>query len=146
MADKDRLEREISEILDKIEQFPTPQQRRARARRRSVGRAGAAMSGWQQALMRRLSGISVQDVMLASFVIILGAFFFRRFSPVLMQWALYGGIVLLVTSFAIMTFSRGRGGRGGSSAAYWRGRPVQYRSSSTLARVRQWFGSRRRRA
>ena len=36
MADKDRLEREINEILNKIEQFPTAESRRARARKRAL--------------------------------------------------------------------------------------------------------------
>jgi hypothetical protein len=140
----DRLEREIEEILDKIERFPAPETRRARARRRFVRRLGTAISEKQQAVMRELSRISMSQVMLISFLMILGSFFFRRFSPLLMEWALYAGIVLFISSFGIMVFSRG--GRR-SVQSRWRGREVAYQSTraSMTLRVRRWWASRRTR-
>jgi hypothetical protein len=141
MADKDRLEREINEILDKIEQFPTAESRRARARKRALRRAGDAIASRQRALTRQLGRISISQLILISFLIVLGSFFFRRFNPVLMQWALYAGIVLFVSSFAILLFSRPRS----SSPRYWRGRRIAYRSEPITARVRRWLASKRRR-
>lgn len=139
----DRLEREIEEILGKIDQFPAPETRRARARKRALRRIGSAISDRQQAVMRELSRVSISQVMLASFLLILGSFFFRRFSPVVMQWALYAGIVLFVSSFAILVFSRGSGGS--SVQTRWRGREVTYQPgrSGIAQRLRRWVRARR---
>lgn len=141
MADKDRLEREINEILNKIEQFPTAESRRARARKRALRRAGDAIASRQRALTRQLGRISISQVILISFLIILGSFVFRRFNPLLMQWALYAGIVLFVSSFAIMLFSRPRS----SAPTYWRGRKLTSRSDPMTTRLRRWLASKRRR-
>jgi len=141
----DRLEREIEEILDKIEKFPAPETRRARARRRVLRRIGGAIAERQRAVMRGLSRVSIGQVMLVAFLLILGSFFFRRFNAVLMQWALYAGIVLFISSFAILTFSR-RGG-GGTVQGQWRGREVRYRPGgpSLALRLRRWLAARRAR-
>ena len=78
-------------------------------------------------------------MILASFLIVLGAFFFRRFNPAVMQWVMLAGIVLFVSSFAILVFTRGRSASGG----YWRGREIGGRSASLAERLRRWFASRR---
>lgn len=142
MADDDRLEREINEILDKIEQFPTPENRRIRARKRAIRRLGTAISLKQQAFMRQLTRLSVSQLMLASFLLILGSFFFRRFNPLLMQWVLYAGIVLFVSTFAIMIFSRG--GVSSGQPQYWRGRELRNQGEPLQARLRRWWQARRR--
>lgn len=77
--DKDRLEREINEILDKIEQFPTPERRRNRAVKRNIRRVGDVVSARQRAIARELSRVSISQLLLVSFLLILGSFFFRGF-------------------------------------------------------------------
>jgi hypothetical protein len=139
----DRLEREIEEILGKIDQFPAPETRRARARKRAIRRLGSAIADRQRAFMRELSRVSISQVMLASFLMILGSFFFRRFSPLFMQWVLYAGIVLFISSFAILMFSRGSAGS--STQTRWRGREITYQPAgpSLGQRLRHWLRSRR---
>ena len=112
MAD-DRLEREINEILDNIDRFPGPESRRKRARRRLVRRLINSVADGQRAVARQLSRIAIGQVMLASFLMVLASFFFRRFNPVAMQWVLLAGIVLFVSSFAILVFTRGTPGWAG---------------------------------
>jgi hypothetical protein len=143
----DRLEREINEILEKIDHFPTPEQRRARAARRSVHRFGDALSARVHAVMRELSHVSLSQVMLLAFILILGSLFFRRLVPVAWPWMMYAGLVLFLTSFVLMVF--GGGGRGGGRAMsgqqhYWRGRPVSYSSDSLSRRMRRWWNRQRR--
>ena len=140
MADSDRLEREIEEILGKIEQFPEPDSRRQRARQRVLREIGTAISARQRAVARELARISLSQVMLVSFLMILGSFFFRRMSPLAMEWLMYAGIVLFVSSFAILMFSR----RGGSTVEQnWRGRAIRYQTGPTLSqRLRRWWDSR----
>ena len=131
MADErrqDRLEREINEILSNIEQFPSAERRRARARSRMVQRIGEQISGWQRAVMRSMSGISLSQLMLLSFLLILGSMFFRRMVPLAWPWMMYGGIILFLVTFTLMFFGRrGAGGAGGDPTKYWRGRPVDDR-------------------
>lgn len=164
MGDSDRLEREIEEILGKIENFPGPEARRARKplRRPILD----AVAGRQRAVARELSRISVSQVMLFAFLLILGSFFFREFG-VIAVWALYAGVVLFVVAFAIMMFGN-RGRTGARQQTVWRGRDVAYgpyarparsatRSTSRgvparpstpatlLVRLRQWWEQRGRR-
>ena len=140
----DRLEREIEEILDKIEHFPTPESRRARARKRYLRQLGSSIGQRQRAIASQLGRISISQVLLISFLMILGSFFFRRFNPVLMQWALYAGIILFITSFAILMFSRGQSTP--SSQQRWRGREIEAGyQASPLDRLRRWWDTRRTR-
>ncbi len=139
--DKDRLEREIEEILGKIEEFPSASERRARQRRRTVNRVSSNVASWPQRQIARLSHIDMSQVMLLSFLLILGSFFLRSFSPLIMQWVLYLGVVLFIAAFAMIVLGR-RGGGGGTQ--YWRGKPIQYRQSSVGDLARRWFGGNRR--
>ncbi|MDP2326765.1 MAG: hypothetical protein Q8M79_01605 [Dehalococcoidia bacterium] len=141
MPDNERLEREIEEILGKIENFPEPQARARRARKRRFVRVSEAFRQRQRQVAQQLSRIAVSQIMLASFVLILFSFFFRRANPVLMNWVMYAGIILFVSSFAIVMFS---GRRGGSTVRQnWRGRPTEYRTTPSLAdRVRRWWQER----
>jgi hypothetical protein len=137
----DRLEREINEILDKIEQFPSPEQRRARAARRSLRRFGDGVSSRQRAVVRELSRISPSQLVLLSFLMILGSFVIRGIGPVGM-WIMVAGIVLLFASLAVMVF--GGGGRSKPRTQQWRGRTIEYRSDTLSQRLRRWFRSRKR--
>ena len=144
MSDSNRLEREIEEILGKIEQFPDAQARQKRARNRVVQQMATAISDRQRAIARELSHFSMSQVMLASFLLILGSLFFRPAAPLVTAWVLYAGIVLFVTSFAFMVFG-GRGSSTGSSQQLWRGRPIQTSSGPSLSqRLRSWWETRTR--
>ncbi|MDA0352048.1 MAG: hypothetical protein O3A10_07555 [Chloroflexi bacterium] len=143
----DRLEREIEEILDKIEHFPTPESRRARARKRFFRQLGSNIAERQRAFASQLGRVSISQVLLTSFLMILVALFFRRVSP-LTVWLLYAGIILFLTSFTLMVFSRGsRGSSSGKAEQRWRGRDIQpgYRQSSPVDRIRRWWDTRRTR-
>lgn len=141
MPDNERLEREIEEILGKIENFPEPQARARRARKHRFVRVSEAFTRRQRQVAQQLSRIAVSQIMLASFLLILFSFFFRRANPVLMNWVMYAGIILFVSSFAIMMFSGRRGA--GTVRQNWRGRPTEYRTTPSLAdRIRRWWQER----
>ncbi|MBM4416406.1 MAG: hypothetical protein FJ035_09280 [Chloroflexi bacterium] len=134
-----RLEREIDEILSKIERFPSARQRRAHAQRRWLRRVGNAVSARQQALMRELSRISLSQVMLLSFLLILASFFVRRALPIAWPWLMYAGAVLFLASFGLMLLGRSTGRS--APRRYWRGRLVSY--APTLSqRLRRWWDRR----
>ena len=142
MANPDRLQREIEEILGRIEQLPPPESRAKRAVRRTLRRAGLAFSERQRAFTRKLSRVSLSQMILLSFAMILGAFFFRRLSPLAMDWLMYAGVILFVVSFTMLMFGR----RGASTAeTKWRGRTIEYRAvrlpsgPTLLQRARRWW-------
>jgi hypothetical protein len=140
MADPNRLEREIEEILGRIEQLPPPESRAKRAVRRTLRRAATAIADRQRAVARELSRVSLSQMILLSFLMIIGAVFFRRVSPLLMDWLLVGGAILFIVSFAMLVF----GSRGGATRdRQWRGRPIRYQTGPTLQqRVRRWWNTR----
>ena len=136
----DRLEREINEILDKIEQFPKPERRRAGAARRGLRRAGENVAARQRAIARGLARISLSQLVLLGFLLILGSFVLRGPGPA-GAWIMIAGVVLLVTSFALMLFGAGRRPR----TQQWRGRTISYSRDSLAQRVQRWFARRPRR-
>ena len=88
---------------------------------------------------RRLSGIAVSQVMLTSFLLILGSFFLGRFLGPMKSWMLLAGVFLFVSSFGIMVFTR----NGSGQTQHWRGQDVTLRSESLATRLRRWFANRR---
>ena len=137
----DRLEREINEILSNIEQFPGPDERRGRVRRRVVNNFADAVTSRQRAFMRRLSFVSLSQLMLLSFVIIIGSMFFREVVPISWPWTMYAGVILFITSFTLLMFGGQRRSAPGPSQ-YWRGRPMSYGEPSLAERVRRWWNRR----
>lgn len=154
MGEPDRLEREIEEILGKIENFPGPEARRAR---KPLPRpVGDAVARRRRAVARQISRVSVSQVMLFAFLLILGSFFFREVG-VVAAWALYAGVILFVVSFAIMMFGN-RGRLSSSQETVWRGRNVSYGTTyrpatrgrvagrpaapTLLVRLRRWWAGR----
>ncbi len=150
MADNDRLEREIEEILGKIEQFPEPESRARRRRRQAFNRVTARIADWQRGAARQLARVSLSQLMLLSFVTILAAFFFRgrMLPPTVASWLLVAGVILFISTFAVMLFSSNRAGstRPASGEQRWRGRTIQpQRGPSASARLRHWWTNRTRR-
>lgn len=125
----DRLQREIEEILSKVEGIP-PQ---ARPRRHLNLRLGQRLHSLLQGLLERLSRVSVGQLMLASIAVILVAYLFRSVIPVA-NYLIMAGITLFLVSF-VLSFRRPR-------IAYekrWRGRVVDDREPSLADRLRLWW-------
>lgn len=142
----DRLEREIEEILGKIEQFPDAGSRARRSRRRNFNRVTSRIADVQRGIARRLGTVSISQLMLASFLLILLAFFFRGrgIPPTASSWILVAGVLLFISTFAVMVFSPRA--RRGSMEQRWRGRAIESRAGSSLGeRMRRWWSSRERR-
>ena len=85
--------------------------------------------------------MSLSQLVLLSFLLILGSFFFRGFG--LGQWVLFAGVALLVASGALLVFGGGKGG--GARSKQWRGRTISYQSETLATRIRRWFASRKSR-
>ncbi len=147
MSDPNHLEREIEEILGKIENFPEPEPRYKSGGRRALQRMGGAISERQRSVMRVMSRISLSQVMLIAFLMILGSFILLRRNPMLMNWVMWLGVILFISSFAILMFGRGRRNAGGGTVeTKWRGQEVRYQTGPTFSqRLRGWLSGRARR-
>jgi len=144
-----RVEREIEEILSKLDGEPPSARGRppTRMRRSLRARVGRSISGWRT----RFSGVpalSAGNVMLAGIALILGSLFIQVASSEVARWAVLLGLALFAGSFIYSLFFRNRGAGPVSSDAYWRGQRIPratLRGSSLSDRLRGWWQGRNRR-
>jgi hypothetical protein len=139
MADK--YEREIDEILSRIDDFPRHAARRKRLSNRVLRRAGTAQRGFAV----RLARISVSQVMLTAMGLIVVSYFLRSVLHGLWVYAMVLGLILFFTAFVLSFRNSDRGpGRG---QPYYRGQPRSYyesREPSVVDRLRTWWSARGR--
>lgn len=130
----DRFEREIDDILSKLDKFPTrgPGYRARQAVTRRI-------LSVQRRIATRLARLSVGQIMLGGIALILIGFFFRTALPGIWNYLLILGLILFLTSLAISWL--GGGQPAGSRQVYWRGRPASYYSSGPAftLRLRAWW-------
>jgi hypothetical protein len=131
----DKIEREVEEILRKLDKFVPEESRLVRTRRR-LGQATSDLAG---ALLGRLSRISLGQVMLASLVVVVVAFLFRSSSPTLARWAIIGGLLLFFGAFVLSVV----GGRSRYEKR-WRGQVIDLSEPSLGSRLRNWLQRRSR--
>jgi hypothetical protein len=131
----DNLEREVEEILRKLDNFVPEEGPLSRTRRR----VGQAASDVFRAVVVRLSRISLGQVMLVSVILVAGGFFFGRGNPLLARWVIIGGLILFFTAFVLSL--RGSGSR---EERRWRGQVIDLSEPSLADRLRAWLRSRNR--
>jgi len=134
----DRFEREIEDILRKIDDFPS-----GRRPRRTPGRLQRRIAAWQRALAIRLSRITTGQLMIASLIVMLVSYFFRAAIGSHWVYGLIFGLILFFTTFAL-SFRNGVSG----PEPYYRGRPRSYYRAEQpplFTRVRDWWRRQHRR-
>ncbi len=141
---RDRLEREINEILRTSSNFHAAQ-RRKRTRQRAFNDILVQVSARQREFMRAIGGQSLSQLMLLSFLIILGSFFFRSIVPIAWPWLMYAGVVLFLATFTLMVFGGGRNPMAGVPRQYWRGREMELGGPTLSQRLRRWWAGLTRR-
>lgn len=137
----DRYEREIDEILKKIDDLPG---RRSPPPRRIPGRFSRRVAAAQRGFALRLARISVSQVMLVSLGLMLLSYFFKRALGGAWVYGLLLGLILFFTAF-VLSFRNGSSVAGGEP--YYRGRPRSYYRSDQSAlfmRLRDWWHRQRR--
>ena len=128
---RDRLEREINEILGHLpELLPT---HAAPPLRRIGSTVSEPITKFTQALVRAFARVSAMQVLVLGFALIVIGFFFRGILPFAGLRLLAGGSLLLITGFALFLFvpSKERRNR--------RGRVIEYESGRLLEVVRNWW-------
>jgi hypothetical protein len=139
----DRIEREIEDILNKLDDFvpekgqkPIPFRKPAKRRNQN-----------QNWLSQRLSRITLNQVMLYALIALIAGFILR--SIPFAYWIMIAALCVLVVAFVLSL--RAGGGRNTVSGNYqkrWRGEPIDVRNydagNPTIGdRIVQWFKRRK---
>ena len=140
----DRIEREIEEILKKIDDF-VPEKPRS-VRKRPADKSAPAFENPSRASMPRSSGtggslsrVSLNQVMGWSLIAVLVAFFLPIPGS---GWVILAALLVFGVSFLL---SRMGGGSGRKAEKRWRGEPLDLSGPSLPTRIRDWIKGRRRR-
>jgi hypothetical protein len=127
----DRIEREIEEILKKIENFPE-RGKGARPPRRPASTGGSTAQRW-------LARVSLRKVMMWALFAVIVAFLLRGIPGA--YWLLIGALVVFVTAFFLST-------RGGPNLQApekrWRGQTLDLTGPSWPDRIKAFFKGRKR--
>jgi len=128
----DRIEREIEEILKKIENFPDRKSGRPPPPRRQGPSGGGVIQRW-------LSRISLRKVMMWALFAVIVAFFMRGVPGA--YWILIGALVVFATAFILST-------RGGPATNQyekrWRGQPLDLSGPSWPDRIKAFLKGKKR--
>ncbi len=132
----DRIEREIEEILKKIDSLPEGSRQSRITRPGGSGparRKGGGAPKW-------LSAVTMRKVMMWALVAVIVAFFLRGIPGG--YWLLIGAIIVFVTAFLLST-------QGGSTSNVpqkrWRGQPLDLSEPGWPDKLKAWWKSRKRR-
>jgi hypothetical protein len=129
----DRIEREIEEILRKIDNF-VPEGARRPARR--AGQPFVAAQNW---FLKRLARISLNQVMMWSLLLVVIGFFARGVP--LGFWMMVGALIVFATAFLL---SRLNGNHRPRVEKRWRGEPIDYAEPGWPDRIKAWLKGQRR--
>lgn len=137
---QDRIQREIEDILSKLDDLPE-ERKPIKMRRRSRQASKAANNA-----LSSLTSISVKHLMVAALALVVIGFITSQAYETFGRWTLIAGIVLFIASIVLSALSRGT--TSPTSPQYekrWRGEPLELDDNPTFGdRVRSWFGSKRR--
>ena len=142
----DKVQREIEELLDKLDNF-VPEDRlvsKIRSRRKAETGPNAIERLWA-----RVSRLTLGHVMLAGVVLLLAGTFARGALGGAATWFVVIGIALTVGAFVLSIINgdsrRTLAGGGGRYEKRWRGQVIDYSEPSAASKIRDWLRGRRRR-
>jgi hypothetical protein len=128
----DRIEREIEEILKKIENFPE-RGKGGRPPRRPAPPGGGTAQRW-------LARVSLRKVMMWALFAVIVAFLLRGIPGA--YWLLVGALVVFVTAFILQT--RGGPKTGPGYEKRWRGQTLDLSGPSWPDRIKAFLKGRKR--
>ncbi|MGD0116068.1 MAG: hypothetical protein ABSC13_08720 [Dehalococcoidia bacterium] len=130
----DQLQREIEDLLNKLDDFIPEQKATTRLHKRLSDRIG----GLERRLGSLFSRVSLGYLMIVSLVLIFVAFVFR--SSTVGQYSLFVGLGLLAVTIVISFVTNRR-----APEKRWRGQVVDLSQPGPLDRLQSWFKNRRNR-
>ncbi len=133
----DKIQREIEDILNRLDAFVPEEGVASRVRRRSSGTAQSL----GRTLLAPLIRLSIRHVMLAALALILAGFLTGRAYPAFGHWTLIAGVILFFTAIVLSLFNRGAAPP--AMEKRWRGQPMHLEGPTLGERLRAWFSSKR---
>ncbi|MEX2225214.1 MAG: hypothetical protein WEB52_02045 [Dehalococcoidia bacterium] len=143
----DKVQREIEELLGKLDTF-VPEERLAakiRNRRKDVRREDSGPTFFERA-KRRLSQISLGQLMLAGLALMLIGWLFDDALGAWSTWVTLGGLALTILAFVLSLMTGGARTTVGARHVQksWRGQVIEYSEPSRMDRIKEWFRRRGR--
>lgn len=142
---QDRIHREIEELLDRLDNF-VPEERLATKIRNRARRKEPDSPGILKRIGARFGRVSLGQLMIAGFILIIATYFLRGPLGGLTPWLIGLGLVMTGAAF-VLSIVRGGNSRtiDGSVEKRWRGQVIRYSTGPSAAdRIRDWFRRRRR--
>jgi hypothetical protein len=143
----DKIQREIEELLDKLDTF-VPEERLAEKikRRRKEQRRAEQGPGAFERVTRRLSQISLGQIMLAGLALMIIGWLFNDALGGWSTWVTLGGLLLTLVAFVLSLMTGGARTTVGPRQVQkrWRGQIIEYSEPSRMDRIRGWFRRRGR--
>jgi len=125
----DRLQREIEDLLSKLDTFPRPRPMWARAR-------DAIARGLRRFVNAiHLPHISAGHILLLGITLIVIAYVGAPGDADITRWFIVGGIVLFVAAFLMSMRRQAR-----PPEKRWRGEPMELSGTRVSNRLRSWWG------
>jgi hypothetical protein len=143
----DKIQREIEELLDKLDTFVPEQRFTDKMRRRQKEQRRAEQGpGFFERATRRLSQISLGQLMLAGLALMLIGWLFNDALGTWSTWVTVGGLLLTIGAFALSVITGGARTTVGARHVQkrWRGQIIEYSEPSRMDRIRDWFRRRGR--
>lgn len=143
----DRVQREIEELLGRLDNF-VPEERlvsKIKKRRKEAAGPNALERVWTS-IRQRFARVTLGHVMLFGVVLLLLAQFVPGIFYGYDRWALLIGIVMTVVAFILSAMgwdSRRTIASGGRIEKRWRGQTITYSEPTRTSRLRDWFRRRR---
>lgn len=132
-----RIEREIEEILTRLDEFVPDEPRTSRAKRR----ANSALAETTTRVRGRFSRVTGGHIVLAA-ALMLVATMLIPLPPTLERWLVIGSVAVLFGSI-ILSIKPLR--RRTPANRYWRGQVLEMRRLGPLTRLRMWWRRQRNR-
>lgn len=138
----DRIEREIEDILSKLDDF-VPEKGQKPIPFRKPARRRSQQKNW---FSQRLSRITINQVMVYALIAVIAGFILRGLP--LAYWVMIGGLVVLVAAFILSLRTGGKSTISGNYEKRWRGEPIDVRNydagTPTIGdRIVHWFRRRK---
>ena len=144
---QDRIQREIEELLDKLDTFVPEERLASKIRNRNKRKPQEGPSALRRGASR-IARISLGQMIITGIALVLIGFFFRGALGSASTWVIGIGLLLGAVAFVLSLITGGTSRTvtgGGTVEKRWRGQVIQYSEPSAANRIRDWFRSRRRR-
>jgi hypothetical protein len=145
----DKVQREIEELLDKLDNFVPEDRFASKMKQRRREAAGPGMlTRLSSSVSQRFSHLSLGHVMLAGVILLLAAWLAPGLFGGYAGWARGIGVILTIVAFILSAMGwdsrRTLAGGTGGPQKRWRGQVIDYSEPSPADKLRGWWRRRRK--